>query len=144
MYETAWLTRAADSVRRVWEGPPTTPIDEVAAIREECDRLRATVQKLTADYQSANDSYQTMGAIASDRAERIAELEAATVPIGPILAPPLVNGRPSCCEKAAMPERESLIIVSSAVDGFFFGTREVNREVCFCPFCGAELPEVTP
>ena len=36
-YESAWLTRAADSVRRVWEGPPTTPIDEVAAIREECD-----------------------------------------------------------------------------------------------------------
>ena len=144
MYETAWLTRAADSVRRVWEGPPTTPIDEVAALREECDRLRSTVQTLTTDYQSAqarivelNARHEAVCKLATVRYQRIAELEAATVPIGHILAPPLVNGRPSCCEKM----RDACW---NAWDCNIGENTVARHALTFCPFCGAKLPEVKP
>jgi hypothetical protein len=88
-YEAAWLTRAADSVRRVWEGPPTTPIDEVAAL--------------------------------------------------PILAPPLVDGRPSCCVSASRHD----VSLTTMGAGWVIHARNVI-EARFCPFCGAKLPEVTP
>ena len=53
-------------------------------------------------------------------------------------APPLVGGRPSCCEKGKrnLFTREYWVYLNP--DGNCIGW------MLFCPFCGAKLPEVTP
>lgn len=119
--------------------------EEDASLSAENERLRATVQKLTKDYQAAQervkgDALEIDGlrAIAMARFNRIAELEAAS---RTVLAPPLVHGRPSCCENARCNTRidhRGGAWSISGLDGY-------TVAICvFCPYCGAKLPEVTP
>lgn len=58
-------------------------------------------------------------------------------------APPIVDGRPSCCEKAASHRIEVPLI---SEDGFWTvapsNSANTFEVVVFCPFCGARLPEV--
>ena len=54
-------------------------------------------------------------------------------------APPLIDGRPSCCVKA-------LANLTPSADVWPLRSISGNCEarMMFCPFCGAKLPEVTP
>lgn len=54
--------------------------------------------------------------------------------------PPIVDGRPSCCEAA---RHDRMLWSDVDAEGVFFGTPEDNREVHFCPFCGTPIPEVS-
>lgn len=156
-YESAWLTRAADSVRRVWEGPPVPPGD--CAVTSENERLRATVQKLTTDYQSAavlaqsraarigelNETVDGLSKLATARFERIGELESVVMTsvtrTGLYPMAPLVNGRPSCC--GAVSNATGGIVRGPLGWAIINGYQE-HAPISFCPFCGAKLPEVQP
>jgi hypothetical protein len=52
-------------------------------------------------------------------------------------APPLVNGRPSCCRE--WDKRDDVLWIRGQ---WIIGTTGVHAPVRFCPFCGAKLPEV--
>ncbi len=52
-------------------------------------------------------------------------------------APPLVNGRPSCCRE--WDKRDDVLWIRGQ---WIIGTIGVHAPVRFCPFCGAKLPEV--
>lgn len=65
-------------------------------------------------------------------------------------APPLIDGRPSCCVKALANLTPSADVLALHAIGLalVWPLRSISgnceARMMFCPFCGAKLPEVTP
>ncbi len=62
--------------------------------------------------------------------------------LAPAPVPPMVNGRPSCCERM----RDNSVVFPT-VHGWCISCKDDSPnediDISFCPFCGAKLPEDT-